>query len=337
MVKRIRKPITITLSLEAQDGLEVLKKEKQDQNVSKIIDEIIVNAVTNLGYKIEKVQEMFYQVNQVEVSLVSDGNELKKFSSNDGQQFIQVPSLGKYEIKIKNKSAQRKLVIVSIDGRNIMDGETAGYDGGGYVLSPWETLQVKGWRRNDQEVAAFEFVDLQSSYDKQMGGTGSNVGVIGVAVFDEYIAPTLMWIKPSQPQPYWWSTTESFSKTLSTNTNNSRSLGTLKNNLGELISSDGFDNNSINVMDSNIMGTSVNASNLETVQLGTGYGSKTEMKTTYTTFQKASVSPKEIIVLRYATEPMLRKWGVIREPLIPVVDPFPKEKAAVPAPPGWKG
>ena len=53
-----------------------------------------------------------------------------------------------------------------------------------YVLSPWSSAEIAGWRKNLNEVAAFYFTNLSDSY---AGRTGRplNVGVIGVAVYEE--------------------------------------------------------------------------------------------------------------------------------------------------------
>ena len=77
---------------------------------------------------------------------------------------------------------------MSVDGVNVLTGETAAYGQRGYVLDPYETYDVTGWRKSNAEVAAFNFASLSASYAARTGRPG-DVGVIGVAVFKEKSEP----------------------------------------------------------------------------------------------------------------------------------------------------
>ncbi len=88
---------------------------------------------------------------------------------------------------IANRSGGRTLNVISVDGVNAISGETAGWSQSGYVLDPYESTQIDGWRKNLGQVAAFEFTALPDSYAARTGRP-ANVGVIGIAVFDERAA-----------------------------------------------------------------------------------------------------------------------------------------------------
>jgi len=90
----------------------------------------------------------------------------------------------RYDIVLENHSAQRLEVVVSVDGLDVVDGSDASYDHDGYVLEPWATLDIAGWRTSYDHVAAFRFSDIPDSYGARTG-RARNLGVIGVAVFDE--------------------------------------------------------------------------------------------------------------------------------------------------------
>lgn len=98
-----------------------------------------------------------------------------------------------YAIRLQNRSGERVLVVVSVDGVNVISGETANPRQTGYVLEPWQSTTINGWRKNMDEVAAFNFTSLPNSYAARTGRPG-DVGVIGVAVFNER-----RWIPPYQP------------------------------------------------------------------------------------------------------------------------------------------
>src|ERR1700719_3984560 len=91
---------------------------------------------------------------------------------------------GRYAIEIHNRIGERLLAVTSVDGVNVVSGETAAWDQGGYVFGPGDRYQITGWRKSDAEVAAFTFTDLANSYAARTGRP-ANVGVIGVAVFRE--------------------------------------------------------------------------------------------------------------------------------------------------------
>jgi hypothetical protein len=85
------------------------------------------------------------------------------------------------------------LAVTSVDGVNVISGETAGWDQTGYVFNPGERYEITGWRKSDTEVADFVFTPVANSY-AQRTGRPANVGVIGVALFRErppepYVAP----------------------------------------------------------------------------------------------------------------------------------------------------
>lgn len=90
----------------------------------------------------------------------------------------------RYAIRLQNRSSERMLVVLSVDGINAVSGETAAADQAGYVLDPWQTAEITGWRKSLSEVAAFEFAQLPDSYAARTGRP-DNIGVIGVAAFRE--------------------------------------------------------------------------------------------------------------------------------------------------------
>ncbi|WP_372016245.1 hypothetical protein [Pseudoxanthomonas sp. 10H] len=94
----------------------------------------------------------------------------------------------RYAVRLHNRSGGRLLAVLSVDGINAIDGRTADPRQAGYVLEPWQTLEVAGWRKSLDDVAQFVFVDSSASYAARTGRP-DNVGVIGVAVFREKRIP----------------------------------------------------------------------------------------------------------------------------------------------------
>src|SRR5688572_7961312 len=92
----------------------------------------------------------------------------------------------RYLLTLRNNTGERVLAVVSVDGVNAVTGQTASAQQAGYVLGPWETAEVKGWRKSLSDVAEFYFTELPDSYAARTGRP-DNVGVIGVGVFRERV------------------------------------------------------------------------------------------------------------------------------------------------------
>ena len=90
----------------------------------------------------------------------------------------------RYAVRLANTSGERVLVVLSVDGVNAVTGETAAPGQAGYVLGPWESAEIAGWRKSLDDVAEFLFTDVPDSYAARTGRP-ADVGVIGIAVFRE--------------------------------------------------------------------------------------------------------------------------------------------------------
>lgn len=101
---------------------------------------------------------------------------------HDGRSYVVGQPGNEYQIQIRNRTGAEMLAVVSVDGVNAVSGETAGWNQTGYVLAPYQTLSIRGWRKSLKRVAAFYFTEHANSYAARTGRP-HNVGVIGVALF----------------------------------------------------------------------------------------------------------------------------------------------------------
>ncbi|HEY8377816.1 MAG TPA: hypothetical protein VIK91_15075 [Nannocystis sp.] len=90
----------------------------------------------------------------------------------------------RYTIGIENHGPHRLEVVASVDGLDVLDGGEADFAKRGYVVNPYTSFAIEGWRTSDHTVAAFRFADTSQSYAAQTGKP-RNIGVIGVAFFRE--------------------------------------------------------------------------------------------------------------------------------------------------------
>jgi hypothetical protein len=105
---------------------------------------------------------------------------------NAGGRWFVIGEQGRrYSIVLRNETDYRLEAVLSVDGLDVMDGRPASMRKRGYILRPRERLVVDGWRRSMQSVAAFRFGSVRDSYAEQKYGDSRNVGVIGVALFNE--------------------------------------------------------------------------------------------------------------------------------------------------------
>jgi hypothetical protein len=101
---------------------------------------------------------------------------------NGGKAYVEGRPGNEYEVVVRNNRGEDLLAVMSVDGVNVLSGQTANAGQGGYVLSAWNRFSVRGWRKTLDEIAAFYFTSLGDSYAARTDRPG-NVGVIGVALF----------------------------------------------------------------------------------------------------------------------------------------------------------
>jgi hypothetical protein len=177
------------------------------------------------------------------------------------------------------------LVVLSIDGVNAISGQTAATSQSGYVLAPWQSADIVGWRKSQAEAAAFYFTALPDSYAARTGRP-QHVGVIGAAVFRERVPAALH----EPPSPF---------------------LGAREGD-GRAARAEAPANEA-------------QASRQRDDKLGTGHGEREHAPVHRTAFERATAEPAEIVQLRYDSHANLVAAGVIAPPRRwgGAPDPFP--------------
>ena len=83
----------------------------------------------------------------------------------------------RYGIEIRNLSGGRLLAVTSVDGVNVLSGDTAAWNQSGYVFDAGEQYQINGWRKSNSEVAGFTFTAADNSYAQRTGRPSLTIGV----------------------------------------------------------------------------------------------------------------------------------------------------------------
>ena len=122
----------------------------------------------------------------VSVSVVDPmGNSLRTFNHH-GQTFVLGMMGQRYAVKIRNNTAQRVEVVMSVDGRDAVNGRGSNMmRDRGYVLSPMGSVTIAGFRTSMNRVAAFRFTNPMDSFAGRMGQSRMAQGIVKVAVFRE--------------------------------------------------------------------------------------------------------------------------------------------------------
>jgi hypothetical protein len=216
---------------------------------------------------------------------------------HEGRLYVAGEPRHQYEVRVRNSSAARVLAVTSVDGVNVITGETAAQEQSGYVLGAYDSVRIEGWRKSLDDVATFYFTSLADSYAARTGRP-DDVGVIGVALFREY--------QPAYRPccPGW----------------RDRAPGAA----APQPSTEGYDDQAAKTEQD----SSGEAQRRSESKLGTGHGHRESSPAQYVDFKRASSTPDETIVIYYDSRRNLVAQGVLPQPQRPRLaerrpDPFP--------------
>lgn len=181
----------------------------------------------------------------------------------------------RYAINVRNQQGRRLLAVTSVDGINVITGESAGFDQRGYVFDPWVGYDIAGWRKSNEQIAAFTFTSVPRSYAARTGRP-DNIGVIGVALFRERPPVPIAMVQESVASARAEAPAAD-------------AAGSLNRERDE-------------------------KSQAAAPGLGTGHGRREESLVVNVGFDREQSRPNEIIRIRYDSRENLLAMGVIRQP-----------------------
>jgi len=194
-----------------------------------------------------------------------------------GQDWIPGDPGHRYSVRLTNTSGERVLVVLSVDGVNAITGEDASPSQAGYVLAPWQSTEIAGWRKSLDDIAQFYFTDLPDSYAARTGRP-DNVGVIGIAVFRERAQP-VVYPMPAPPIANSGRATDKAAAPSAARESASRADGAL--------------------------------GAMQPQGIGTGHGAREWSPVGQTTFERVSSRPSQVSELRYDDREALVAMGII--------------------------
>lgn len=230
----------------------------------------------------------------------------------------------RYGIELRNKQGGRVMTVISVDGVNVLSGETAAPLQSGYVLDGRQVYSINGWRKNMDEVAQFLFTALPDSYAARTGRP-DHVGVIGVAVFRERVeAPPVVTPFPESRFDDGRRENDGPAMRRDMASRSPAAPGALAESLGA--ASGAAEDSSAGRPERQLSErrAAKSASEEKSRQrLGTGHGEREHAPTRSTEFARASDSPDEIVTIYYDSRANLIARGILRAPRLAEPRPFP--------------
>jgi hypothetical protein len=240
-----------------------------------------------------------------EVDIVDrqDGRVLPVYYK-DGTRWIEGTPGHEYAIRVRNDNGGRVLAVMSVDGVNVITGDTASPSQSGYVIDAHGGTEIAGWRKSMAGTAAFYFTELPDAYAARTGRP-ENVGVIGVALFRERMRPVAI----DTPLPKVVPNAERDSPAQPSGSAGGSIAADAASKRAEMAAA-------------------------PAPQLGTGHGRIESSYAQYTSFERETSAPNETIVVRYDRRDNLIALGVLPAPMVARrIDPFPAAPRFAPDPP----
>jgi len=220
----------------------------------------------------------------------------------DGRHWVVGTPGQEYSLRVCNRTGARALAVTSVDGVNIVTGDTASPAQSGYVLSAYECADLSGWRKSLSHTAAFYFTELPDAYAARTGRP-ENVGVIGVAVFPERVPPGVAKELAGKLQ----GDARREAQAAQPEAAAERDAGAAVGATGSRARSD-----------------NAPASAAPLAKLGTGHGRSEHSPTQMVRFERASETPSETIAIHYDRRDNLVAMGILPPPVIArSPNPFP--------------
>ena len=294
--------------------------------------------------------QMRTRAGNYELQVLSDGRPTRSFW-HDGENWV-LGQLGeRYTLRVLNHSGRNIEAVISVDGRDVVDGQPGDLQKRGYLVPAYGSVDIDGWRISREQAAAFRFSGVGNSYAARMG-SGREVGVIGVAVFEQRTPPVVY----APPRPYnaypMCCATDGRERAMDKADNQDQQWAQSNADAPSLAPPAPPPPAATTPAPMDASGGPASGYHAEEraapakksarLGLGTEYGEAVSSSITETTFERASSRPAAVIGCRYNDRAGLIALGIDVDGLSEAVvrrtaDPFPVvDRGFAPPPAGWR-
>jgi hypothetical protein len=252
----------------------------------------------------------------VSVSVEVEGRDVPLYPAPDGSGrfYLEAREGWRYAVRIANRTHERLGVVLTVDGLNAISGGRDRGIGRLYVLNPWDSTSIKGWRTSLEDVRRFTFVDEKASYAARSGKANSKMGWIEVAVYRERPRP---WVYQPGPvyrtDPYEESGARDQARERAANGEEEQPPAAEADRAGKAQrADDGRDRPSARAEGPAMKGPPSTVPPAGGYP-GTGWGAREDDRAMLVDFEPQS-SPAERVTLRYEYASALRALGILPEP-----------------------
>ena len=112
--------------------------------------------------------QMRTRAGNYELQVLADGRPVRSFW-HDGENWV-LGQLGqRYTLRVLNHSGRGIEAVVSVDGRDVVDGQPGDPGKRGYLVPAYGSVDIDGWRISREQAAAFRFSSVADSYAARTG------------------------------------------------------------------------------------------------------------------------------------------------------------------------
>ena len=137
-----------------------------------------------------------------DVQVIRENGEVLPTYAQKDRFYVQGNANERYVIRVTNPTANRVEAVISVDGLDVVDGESGDLRKRGYVIQPYGEVRIEGFRTSQSDVATFRFSAVSDSYAGKKG-KARNVGVIAAAIFEEEAHAEQQIVAPQPPPGHY--------------------------------------------------------------------------------------------------------------------------------------
>lgn len=281
---------------------------------------------------------MYDSSHDFKVAILVNGRPIPEVHFN-GRTYIEGRKNSEYSLQIRNNTNHRILAVPSVDGINVLNGAECGLESPGFVIDPFITVDIPGWKVEGlPEAGRFQFNPQgakygdEETYAERLGLNPTNQGAIGFMIFRE--KEVLRWTPP----PF-----DPCRPPIKTFDGGPTVKSVFNDGGATLDSPRGFSSGSSGTCSS----VPVSSNVCDDAHLGTGWGEAVEFHTHDVEFERADpANPDVVFVYHYDTIRNLKRIGVPVEQFYghastpTEANPFPASPhvhgGGCKPPPGWR-